>query len=508
MPVFEEFPYTNFHELNLDWIIQKVHDLAVEYVKTQNELKALEEDFINLKNYVDNYFASTDFAELADEVLHEMLTNGDLTTLFAQYTLRIYSNVAEMKADTLLIDGSRAKTLGYNYASDKGSGMYFITADTSISGFYETLNNGLRAYLVKENSIYLGQVGIQENTDITSIMQTALDNYSEIYLPRGTYYTNGVLNITHDNVHIDLGGSTFNQTLNANGAFISCSRVNFFKVENGTINYPTNPNTNNTPTAITLYQTNGSEIRRITINKPFGMGIAIENAINCIISDCEVSYAQVHRAGVWIGSNASYNTIERLFSHHNDLDGLINAGSHCVIKDSHFAFNGSNPDPTSGALGACGIYVEPNYGQFCHYENNLCEYNTESGIDAKGRFFEIISNQCTNNGLSGIVLSDFSWGASVTENKCISNGQSPTTQNPTIWGKSGINTRINVQNVVIANNVCFSGDAAHQDYGIKALAGTNNGLNIIGNVCSNNVLGGIDVTESTTGQILQTGNIT
>ena len=27
MPVFENFPYTNFHDLNLDWILNKVKEL-------------------------------------------------------------------------------------------------------------------------------------------------------------------------------------------------------------------------------------------------------------------------------------------------------------------------------------------------------------------------------------------------------------------------------------------------------------------------------------------------
>lgn len=30
MPVFENFPYTNFHDLNLDWIISKVKELDEE----------------------------------------------------------------------------------------------------------------------------------------------------------------------------------------------------------------------------------------------------------------------------------------------------------------------------------------------------------------------------------------------------------------------------------------------------------------------------------------------
>ena len=30
--MFENFPYTNFHDLNMDWILQKVKELAAEFV--------------------------------------------------------------------------------------------------------------------------------------------------------------------------------------------------------------------------------------------------------------------------------------------------------------------------------------------------------------------------------------------------------------------------------------------------------------------------------------------
>ena len=38
MGLFDQFPYTNFHELNLDWII--------------NEMKKLREDFNNLPDSI------------------------------------------------------------------------------------------------------------------------------------------------------------------------------------------------------------------------------------------------------------------------------------------------------------------------------------------------------------------------------------------------------------------------------------------------------------------------
>lgn len=500
---FEVFPYTNFHELNLDWIVDKVHDLTVEYIKTQNELKAVEDDFVNLKNYVDNYFASTDFAELADQVLHEMLNNGELTTLFAQYTLRIYSNVAEMKADNLLIEGSRAKTLGYYYASDRGSASYFITSST-FEGFYETLSNGLKAYLVKEPKINMAQVGILPDTDVTNLLQNALSYYTDIEIPYGTYYTNGTLSVINDNTKINFNNAVFNQNISASGTFITCHKNNFV-LENVIINYPTSP-LSTTPNCVVLYQSKNSVIRNVKITKPFGIGIAIENSTDCRVQDCEVSYAQGHKAGLWIGAGVDHITVERLYSHHNDLDGIIADGTYQTIKNCHLAYNGQSPAPT-GALGACGIYVDQDHGNHSRYMENLCEYNTESGFDLKGRFIEVAFNKSYNNGLSGIVIRDFTWGARIIGNICVSNGQNTTTSNPHTWGKSGINTQGRVQSIIISNNVCFSGSGADQDYGIKLLPGTNNDVNITGNICTNNATGGIDITQSTEGNVQTSNNI-
>ena len=37
MPVFENFPYTNFHELNLDWLLNKVKELEEKIGEDLNE---------------------------------------------------------------------------------------------------------------------------------------------------------------------------------------------------------------------------------------------------------------------------------------------------------------------------------------------------------------------------------------------------------------------------------------------------------------------------------------
>lgn len=43
MPVFENFPYTNFHDLNLDWILNKVKELDE---KVNGDFDAIIESYI------------------------------------------------------------------------------------------------------------------------------------------------------------------------------------------------------------------------------------------------------------------------------------------------------------------------------------------------------------------------------------------------------------------------------------------------------------------------------
>lgn len=43
MPVFENFPYTNFHDLNLDWILNKVKELDE---KVNGDFDAVIESYI------------------------------------------------------------------------------------------------------------------------------------------------------------------------------------------------------------------------------------------------------------------------------------------------------------------------------------------------------------------------------------------------------------------------------------------------------------------------------
>ena len=63
---FEQFPYTNFHELNLDWIIDKVK----ECLESNEELK---EHVDNIDQYIQDNLPS-----IVASVITQMIQGGTL----------------------------------------------------------------------------------------------------------------------------------------------------------------------------------------------------------------------------------------------------------------------------------------------------------------------------------------------------------------------------------------------------------------------------------------------
>lgn len=54
MGAFEQFPYTNFHELNLDWIIEKIKEF-------KNEIDNID---VNITSIVHEYLSEVEFNAL------------------------------------------------------------------------------------------------------------------------------------------------------------------------------------------------------------------------------------------------------------------------------------------------------------------------------------------------------------------------------------------------------------------------------------------------------------
>ena len=71
MGIFQQFPYSNFHEFNLDQIIKIMKEMQTEWENTKTE-------WASYKDFIDNYFANLDLDEETEKALRTLLAEGAL----------------------------------------------------------------------------------------------------------------------------------------------------------------------------------------------------------------------------------------------------------------------------------------------------------------------------------------------------------------------------------------------------------------------------------------------
>ena len=158
--------------------------------------------FNELQEYVNNYFANLDVQEEINNKLDEMVEQGVLQEIIADYlnskAIFGYDTVNSMKSSTNLINGSYAKTLGFHNKNDGGSALYKIrtrTLDDVIDNATLILldNETLVAEFINEDKSFINvnKFGLTNNLYMNdyweAIYNYALANNLYIYFPTGTY---------------------------------------------------------------------------------------------------------------------------------------------------------------------------------------------------------------------------------------------------------------------------------------------------------------------------------
>ena len=78
MGLFENFPYTNFHELNLDWFLNEFNKVLSEWESMQRNFDNLNAAFNDLHDYVHDYFKNLNVQKEIDNKLNSMAADGSL----------------------------------------------------------------------------------------------------------------------------------------------------------------------------------------------------------------------------------------------------------------------------------------------------------------------------------------------------------------------------------------------------------------------------------------------
>lgn len=74
-------PYSNFHELNQDWLLNEFNKVLEQWKAMQKNFDSLQDAFNDLKSYVQDYFKNLDVQDEINNKLNDMLNDGTLSNI-------------------------------------------------------------------------------------------------------------------------------------------------------------------------------------------------------------------------------------------------------------------------------------------------------------------------------------------------------------------------------------------------------------------------------------------
>lgn len=170
-----KFPYTNFHEMNLTWIIETVKNLTEEWIEMQGKFTGLQGDFEELKKFVADYFTKLEIDKEVRKILDEMKTSGELSEIISDALLQ--GALARVNKPTVLILGD-SYGAGENIANREYSWAYMLksalekngyTVNLSAIGGYGFKADGTKTYTNMLNTL-AGTMTTNEKKNVVKII--------------------------------------------------------------------------------------------------------------------------------------------------------------------------------------------------------------------------------------------------------------------------------------------------------------------------------------------------
>lgn len=141
MPDWNLQPYTNLHELNLDWVIRKV--------------KEVEE----IREYVNNYFANLDVQEEVDNKIDDLINDGDFQRMVAEFVSippKFVSSTSQMTDhDVPYVLTTSGYIYTWNGTAFSSTGMQYAFDGSQYYDNVGTLPSGTDLDSIHANETYL-----------------------------------------------------------------------------------------------------------------------------------------------------------------------------------------------------------------------------------------------------------------------------------------------------------------------------------------------------------------
>ena len=188
------------YEEQLLWLCNYLENTVIPTINNNGEVVTeLQNLYVELKTYVDNYFTNLDVQEEINNKLDEMVEDGTLQEIITEYLqingILAFNTVAVMKNATNLINGSFVETYGFYQEGDGGSAYYKIRTVTNDDVVDEKTiialsDDFLIAELISDNEMTIKQFGAKGDgtQDDTSSIQVALNYANRIFIPATDNY--------------------------------------------------------------------------------------------------------------------------------------------------------------------------------------------------------------------------------------------------------------------------------------------------------------------------------
>lgn len=164
MGFFDWYPYTNWHNINLDWVLERVKEWGELVIANDQAFRDLQEANEAFKEYVRNYLQDLDVQEEINIKLDNMLQSGQLTPYMQPF---ISAGVTEWLEDHItepvgvVIDSSL--TVAGAAADAKKTGDEIRNNQNRIA--YLAPIVGPKAYYLSKND-FVREVGLNRGTDV------------------------------------------------------------------------------------------------------------------------------------------------------------------------------------------------------------------------------------------------------------------------------------------------------------------------------------------------------
>ena len=240
--VLENFPFieADFDALTEWQLFCKLGKEMNKIINSENTLGTQMENvtnaFIELQNYVNNYFENLDVQDEINNKLDEMAEDGTLAEIFANYLnltrfIDTTTNLINETSTTKIKKGYIIETFGYAEINDGGNTKILITDVIPQNKFYFTLQNNLYGIPLtnKENVLIYG-IKNDGVTDNTTLLNQLINYTNKLYFPAGTYLLNE-LNIDNKS-NFELYGDGYDSILKCNNPNTK-TFFYFIKMSNG-----------------------------------------------------------------------------------------------------------------------------------------------------------------------------------------------------------------------------------------------------------------------------------